>query len=131
MKINILALFLVITFLGCSSDDDSSNNMDPDQNTELMGDFVSVAHPTSGTAIVSADMSTLQLNDFKSDDGPLLELYLTTDLEVTDYVSLGILKGLDGNYTYDLPDDIDLTTYNHLVVWCVDFSVNFGYAILK
>lgn len=82
MKINILALFLVITCLGCSSDDDSSNNMDSDQNTELMGDFISVAHSTSGTVIVSADMSTLQLNNFKSDDGPLLELYLTTDLEV-------------------------------------------------
>lgn len=37
MKINILALFLVITCLGCSSDDDSSNNMNPDQNTELYG----------------------------------------------------------------------------------------------
>lgn len=47
-----------------------------------MGDFISVAHSTSGTVIVSADMSTLQLNNFKSDDGPLLELYLATDLEV-------------------------------------------------
>jgi hypothetical protein len=48
-----------------------------------------------------------------------------------DFIDLGDIKGLDGNYTYDLPGNKDYTAYKYVVVWCVDFSVNFGYAELE
>ena len=136
MKFNFLILLLCTFILGsCSSNDDSTEIIQEDiietEDAAPNGIFIDFAHPTSGTATVNTDQTVLNLTDFKSDDGPLLELYLTTGLDVQDYVSLGVLKGLDGDYAYTLPTDIDLNTYNHVVVWCVDFSVNFGYAILK
>ncbi|CDF79036.1 electron transfer DM13 [Formosa agariphila KMM 3901] len=137
MKLKFLILLLLAMFLAsCSSNDDASaNNSDMEQEneeiTEVVGDFVSSAHPTSGIATVSADRKTLTLTNFKSDSGPLLELYLSTNLQVEDYISLGVLKGLDGNYTYQIPNNTDIETYNYVIVWCVDFSVNFGYAVLE
>ncbi|QDO95108.1 DM13 domain-containing protein [Formosa sediminum] len=132
MKFRFIILLLLSS---CSSNDDSADIVEEDTVLEnednFTGIFIDVTHPTSGTATVNAEKTTLELTNFKSDDGPLLELYLTTGLDVSNYVSLGVLKGLDGNYSYTLPTDIDLETYNHVIVWCVEFSVNFGYAILK
>ncbi len=71
------------------------------------------------------------LSDFKTDDGPLLEVYLSTDKEATEYISLGVLKGIEGDYQYDIPTGTDLTKYKYVLIWCVDFSVSFGYAVLE
>lgn len=98
-----IALFL---FTACSSSKDMIEEMDelPNNPVNMMEEeetttnFVSDAHSTSGTASVSEDGTTLFLTNFKSDDGPLLEVYLAVNLTAATYVSLGDLKGLDGNY---------------------------------
>ncbi|TRZ46114.1 DM13 domain-containing protein [Robertkochia solimangrovi] len=147
-----LLLLLVILYaitISCSSSDDSSPVNNPTVNTPdemamdeeddsmteddslLMGDFISVAHDTEGKASVNNEMTEISLSDFKSDDGPLLELYLATDENATDYITLGELKGLEGNYTYDIPENVNFETHKYLIVWCVEFSVNFGYAVLE
>ncbi len=99
----------------------------------LMGEFVNAAHPTMGKVTVNEEHTSLFITDFKSDDGPLLEMYLSTDLEATNYISLGELKGLEGNFNYTIPngETLDFTEYKYLMVWCVDFSVNFGHAVLE
>ena len=38
--------------------------------------------------------------------------YLATDVSVNNYVSLGNLKGVNGNYTYTIPKNTDLKKYN-------------------
>ena len=58
-------------------------------------------------------------------------MYLSTEVSSTEFVNLGDLKGVEGNFTYKIPDDTDLGKYKFLVVWCVDFSVSFGQAELK
>ena len=109
--------------------------MDGEMETQstLMGEFVNAAHPTMGKVTVNDEHTSLFITDFKSDDGPLLEMYLSTDLEATNYISLGELKGLEGNFSYTIPngETLDFTEYKYLMVWCVDFSVNFGHAILE
>ena len=102
-----------------------------DAPTALMGEFMNGAHPTSGTATVNVERTKLELKDFKSDDGPILELYLATDIEASQYETLGELQGLEGDFTYDLPGGIDYETHKYVLVWCVDFSVSFGHAILE
>ena len=97
----------------------------------IKGDFISDAHPTSGMVNVNEDKTVLSLNNFKTDDGPKLILYLTTDLDVNDYVDLGDLKGIEGDFDYDIPANTDLEKYKYVVVWCVDFSVSFGHAELE
>ncbi len=129
--------FMLLTIcLACSKSDpqmdmDLLQGPDTTKGMELTGVFMSAAHPTSGTAVVNKQHTLLTLTNFKTDAGPVLEFYLATDLTASNYISLGMLKGLDGNYTYDLPNSINFGTYKYLMVWCVDFKVNFGHAILE
>ncbi len=137
MKNGYLYIALLL-FTACSSSGDMIDEMDeiPNKLEEMMveeettASFVSDAHPTSGIASISEDGSTLTLTDFKSDTGPLLEIYLATDLTAKTYVSLGDLKGLDGDYQYSIPTGTDLENLKYVIVWCVDFNVSFGHAVL-
>jgi hypothetical protein len=46
------------------------------------------------------------------------------------FVSLGALKGNQGDQNYDLPSGIDLQKYRAVTIWCRRFGVNFGTAPL-
>ena len=151
MKKNlVLLLFLTLVFACSKSGTDDTQNTgmmanmndggpgDSDSDTEqdedlpvLMGEFMDGAHPTSGLVTINSERSELVIEDFKSDDGPILELYIASDVQATEYTSLGVLQGLEGDFTYDLPGGIDFEAQDHVLVWCVDFSVSFGHAILE
>lgn len=135
MKILFVILLALISFQSCSSSDSPMmEDMDNDTMMNLTvfkGDFVSGAHTTSGKATINTAKTILSFTNFKTDNGPLLEVYLATDSSASSYITLGALKGVDGNYEYALPANVDYTKYNHVIVWCVTFSVNFGYAVLK
>jgi len=133
----ILAMFFVMVSCGSNDSDDSLMMDQIDMESGLsdevtvMGEFVSDAHPTSGKATVTDMNSTLNFENFKTDDGPKLLVYLSSTLESTDFVNLGDLKGIEGNYTYDIPEDTDLDKYKYVVIWCVDFLVSFDHAELN
>ena len=96
--------------------------------------FVSAAHPTSGKASINPDKTILSFTNFKTDAGPLLEVWLASQETSTTsetYISLGALKSIQGDFTYELQSGIDLKKYDHVVIWCLDFSVSFGYAMIK
>ena len=137
MKKTIVYLFFTLLFVNCAGDDSMASiieEMEDETMTSdsfLMGEFVSDAHPTSGKAKVNSDKTILTFENFKTDNGPKLLVYLATDTNSTEYINLGDLKGLEGNFTYSIPAGTDLSTYNIVNIWCVDFSVNFGYAKLK
>ena len=99
--------------------------------TVVNGEFSSDTHATSGTVTVSDDKMFLRLNNFKTDNGPKLNLYLSTEVNSQEYIDLGDLKGVEGDFDYDIPENTDLETYKYVVVWCVDFSVSFGHAELS
>ena len=130
-------MFFVMVSCGSNDSDDSLMMDQIDMESGLsdevtvMGEFVSDAHPTSGKATVTDMNSTLNFENFKTDDGPKLLVYLSSTLESTDFVNLGDLKGIEGNYTYDIPEDTDLDKYKYVVIWCVDFLVSFGHAELN
>ena len=115
-------------FSSCEKDDDIT----PPGNPSFKGDFVSVVHTTSGAASIDQAKTTLTLSTFKTDSGPDLNIYLATSTSnvTSDYIDLGDIKGINGGYTYDLPSNINFEVYKYVVVWCVDFDVNFGYAQL-
>ncbi|MBO0323239.1 DM13 domain-containing protein [Muricauda sp. CAU 1633] len=143
MKIKFITIVISVLLVSCSSSSTSEDMVsdidgtpmegEMGSNTTLMGEFVDAAHPTMGQVTVNEERTSLFITDFKSDDGPLLEMYLATDLEATNYITLGELKGLEGNFNYTIPngETLDFTEYKYLMVWCVDFSVNFGHAILE
>jgi len=134
--IRIISIMLIFTFLVACSNNNNEVMINPspvDNNTiAYMGTFVTSAHPTSGNVTVNKEKTKLNFTNFKSDNAPNLDIYLVSNLSSVsdDYINLGDIKGLDGDYTYDLPANTDYTVYKYVVVWCVDFKVNFGYAIL-
>lgn len=135
-----MMLFVIGSIISCSNGSDDAMDIIVDEmgddmmmstNNYSMGDFVSGAHVTTGKASVNFEKTILSLSSFKTDTGPKLLVYLATDASVNDYISLGDLKGVNGNYIYTIPDNSDLEKYNRVDIWCVDFSVSFGHALLK
>jgi len=140
MKKIITLCCLVILFASCSGNDDDTvfeNSMEIEEEIvvetpmAVMGDFISGAHPTSGKASVNDKNTALLLTNFKTDNGPKLLVYLSSDVNATEFVNLGDLKGIEGNFTYAIPANTDLKKFKYVNVWCVDFSVSFGHAELK
>ena len=119
---------LMMSFSSCEKDDTSNPPGDP----AFEGDFVSAAHTTSGIASIDKDETTLTFTNFKTDDGPDLNIYLAASLTnvTSDFIDLGDIKGVNGNYTYTLTGNTDYNIYKYVIVWCVAFDVNFGYALL-
>jgi hypothetical protein len=72
----------------------------------------------------------LRLENFKSTNGPNVHVYLSTDKRATDYVDLGKLKANNGNQNYNIPGGTDIRKHNIVLIWCKDFSVLFGSAVL-
>ncbi len=110
--------------------------------TILTGNFVGAGdgvHNAEGVARILAvnDGNTehriLRLENFKSTNGPDLYVYLSKDSRSIDdgYIELARLKGNIGNQNYHIPHDVNLEEYNHVLIWCKQFSVLFGYADLK
>ncbi len=139
-------MLFVITFSNCSENNDEmdvievrieneENNINEEntanETTLIMGDFIDGAHPTSGKAFVNSDKSVLSFTNFKTDNGPKLLVYLSTDSNANEFVNLGDLKGIIGDFTYGIPENTDISKYNIVNIWCVDFSVSFGTATLK
>ncbi|MGA7759536.1 MAG: DM13 domain-containing protein [Ilumatobacteraceae bacterium] len=93
-----------------------------------------------GTALVLNDGSEqrfLRFENFSTDNGPDLNVYLTTSDANADggtfddeFVDLGTLKGNIGDQNYEIPPDVDLSVYDTVVVWCVRFSTPFTAADL-
>ncbi len=125
----VLAILMVsVLFTACAKDDQDT----PPANPLYKGEFVNGAHATSGTASIDQGETTLTLTNFKTDNGPDVNIYIATSLNAvtSDYIDLGDIKGRNGSYTYNLPGGKDYTAYKYVIVWCVDFDVNFGYAAL-
>ncbi|SFZ91418.1 Electron transfer DM13 [Flaviramulus basaltis] len=148
MRLFLLFFVSSMFFSACSSDNspmkmdeevmEEEEMMDDEMMGEEMttnaiygGDFVSAAHPTMGMVSVNPEKTILNIKGFKTDSGPVLEMYLATSTNANTFISLGVLKGLDGDYEYTLPDNVDFDIYKYVMVWCVEYSINFGHAILS
>lgn len=122
--------------------DMASEESAPSISTLIEGQFVARSHPGSGTAKVITDGTEqrfLRFEEFETDNGPDLFVYLTTaaaDASAGDFgvdgefVNLGRLKGNVGEQNYEIPVDVDLAAFDTVVVWCDRFSVAFTAADL-
>lgn len=121
---------------------------DPSPNTETLGEETGAprervssavpivdtpGHDASGSVriIEAADGSReLYFENFTTVNGPDLYVYLATDREATEFVSLGRLRATEGNIRYAIPDNVDLTRYRYALTWCQAFSELFNSADL-
>jgi hypothetical protein len=118
-----------------------SASMPAPQMLLAAGSFHSVAHDSKGYAMVHhlADgRRILRFTEFETSNGPDLQVYLVAATDATDsetvkkagFVTLGALKGNQGDQNYEIPADLDLTKYHAVTVWCRRFGVNFATAPL-
>jgi len=108
------------------------------------GQFISHEHDTTGSVELirlANGHRVLALKDLNTSNGPALHVWLTnapviagsSGWRVFDeglHLDLGDLKGNIGNQVYSIADDVDLTQYSSVTVWCARFSVSFGAAQL-
>lgn len=88
-------------------------------------------HPAEGTVRIleTTDGGTIiRYEDFSTINGPKLHLYLAKDLEATEFVDLGPVKGTKGNINYEVPEEVDISEYKYVMYWCVPFRVLFNFA---
>ena len=105
------------------------------------GEFHNADKTGKGTATLlqfADGKRVLRLTDFAVDNGPDLHVRLiaaddakdTASVAKTDFVELDKLKGNKGSQNYDVPENVDLSKYKAVSIWCNRFSVNFAAAPL-
>lgn len=112
---------------------DGTNTFDPSTQTLLLqGTFKDAVHPTSGTAKLYRKGSdhTLVFENFKSDAGPDLRIYLAEDTKAKNFIEVAELKNT-GSFFIKLPADAKLDNRTQVLIWCKQFTVLFGSAELK
>jgi hypothetical protein len=106
------------------------------------GTFFGVMHPTIGTATIyrlSDGGRILRLTNFKTSNGLDVHVYLvaadnakdSAAIKDAEIIDLGKIKGNIGNQNYPLAQDLDLSKYRTVSIWCQRFAVNFGSAPLN
>ena len=73
-------------------------------------------------------------NDFKTKNGPDLKVYLSPkpiselsgETALVSAVKIGVLKSNSGSQSYIIPDDVDLSAYQSVIIQCEAFSVLWG-----
>jgi hypothetical protein len=107
----------------------------PTSTTTLAsGSFVSSAHTTSGTVKIVKDAANklyLVFENFRTDGGPDLRTWMSPNNNGSQSQELGFLKATAGNFSYELDASFNFTTNNHVLIWCRQFAVLFGYAVLQ
>ena len=99
------------------------------------------AHQGSGIATLVAlpgGGHEIQLSEFEVTNGPDLEVWLSahpdpaasSDVADNAWVALGQLKGNIGDQAYAIPADVDVSTFQSVVIWCEQFGVLFSPAAL-
>lgn len=96
------------------------------------GDFMPRFHGVEGAALLIEDNKKhiVRFENFKTDNGPQLHIYLSSDLSNDDFVDLGPIKATKGNVNYSIPEGTDINKYRYVLVWCKPFGILFSYADL-
>lgn len=152
MKFKYVAVVGIVALLsvGCANAESQQSETTPQAQTvaetpatgkvESSGTFIDAEHPTKGTASIITDSGKkyIQFDEqFKSDNGPDLFVILHKDdkLPITgikeeDYVTIAPLKSTNGTQRYEIPENVDVTNFKSVAIWCREFNATFGYAVL-
>jgi Electron transfer DM13 len=161
MTIGALALVLGLTLASCSTSTETINDLLPVPDTQSnppannppsnppatgvitlsSGTFVSVNHPTTGTAkLIKLENGShiVRLENFKTDPGPDVRVWVSETATITDaaqksavYTDVGASRSTNGNFNYEIPSSVDVSKIKSVIIWCRAFSVAFGGAALQ
>ncbi len=130
-----LILSTVLILFSCKKENTPENKNETISGTTIVsGTIVSGVHPSSGTVKVVKDANSknyLVFENFKTDNGPDLKVWLSTSSSASNYVEVGLLKAVSGNFYYELNATHDFVNKPNVLIWCKQFSVLFGSGVLK
>ncbi|MES2005842.1 MAG: DM13 domain-containing protein [Bacteroidota bacterium] len=139
-KIIFLLLLTTIFFLACNKNAGSlteSINERVDANATVVtgtmaGTFTSYGQNVAGTAKVYSQNGKLSLvlENFSTNNGPDLHVYLSKETMPVNFIDLGKLKSISGNQVYDIPGTPDFGQYKYALVHCQQYNHLFGSAEL-
>ena len=114
--------------------DESDAAPDPVVQTVAAGAFEdSNIHSGTGDVVVLTDGAQTFLRfeeNFATDNGPDLNVYLRANDGSGEFLDLGDLRGNIGSQNYEIPAGTDLSRFTVVDVWCVRFGVSFTEAQL-
>ncbi|MBC8153589.1 MAG: DM13 domain-containing protein [Bacteroidetes bacterium] len=97
------------------------------------GAFVNEVHDVSGKVSLYTNPVTgqryLSFENFKSDAGPELYVYLAEDRSLTNFTNVSRLTNV-GTFYYEIPAG-SRANQQTVLIWCRPFAVLFGSATLK
>ena len=138
---NKLINFLSVSILllaSCKKENDiaavANDPLPATVTTIVTGTFISSAHASSGTVKIvkdAANKTFLIVENFKTDGGPDLRIWLSPVNTANPYQEVGLLKATSGNFFYELDASYNYTSNNRVLIWCKQFAVLFGYAVLQ
>ncbi len=138
MKKSILLIFsLSIVLFSCKKEIETATTptieVTATDKVLLSGSFTNGSHPTSGSVklIEGADKKKyLVLDNLKSDAGPDLRIYLSEDNTAKAFTEV-TNKVVNGNTKIEVPAAANTDKQKTVLIWCKQFSVLFGSAVLK
>lgn len=110
-------------------------NIDITKPAESVGVFSNGVHAVSGTVKIVVDKNDakkkyLSFENFKTDAGPDLYIYLSADKSSNGFTQVTKLDKT-GTFTLDIPSSATLDKQKYVLVWCLQYSVLFGSAKLE
>ncbi len=105
----------------------------PEPITQTKGVFMNGVHATSGKVSVvknAEGKEFLAFENFKTDSGPDLRIYLAEDTGAKNFIEVDRLTKL-GTFSIPLPSDTSTAQRKYVLIWCRPFSVLFGSAELQ
>ncbi len=77
------------------------------------------------------DEYIVSIENFSSDNGPDLHLYISDDSSASNFVDFGGLKSTSGDQTYRIAASQFNDQYTYVHIWCVLANEAFGETILE
>ena len=105
----------------------------PTDSTLAKGSFSNGIHAVSGDVklVKNKDGNLfLAFENFKTDAGPDIRIYLSTDKTASDFTEISPDVNA-GTYQIPVPTTAKIGSQKFVLVWCKQFSVLFGSAELK
>ncbi|CAG4990662.1 hypothetical protein DYBT9275_00583 [Dyadobacter sp. CECT 9275] len=138
MKNPAFILLVSLVFAACQREENTPvepliEKVDSLATVNLSGKFMGTSgESVSGTAKIlsSGGNYSLVLDDFKTNNGPDLHVYLSKDPTPKDFIDLGLLKSVSGTQVYPITAMPDFVKYKYVLIHCQQYNHLFGVALL-
>lgn len=144
MKTNLyILLLLTLIFSACKKEEEKENTpayinttFDAGVNDTLIATGTlsgSGIYTTTGNVKVYKDdnIKVLRFEDFVTENGPGLGVYLSRSSDFGDIIYLDELQAISGNFNYVFSINTDITDYKFVLVYDNNINKLFGYAELQ